>query len=142
MDILLDSFLLHKEAEGVRPNTLSNYRYALEAFLGWLDAREVTRDHIAAFLASQIATRSNATALNRYKVLTQYFRWAVREGEIAESPMAGMQAPRVVQQPPPVFTRSDLLALMRTWRTAWRFRMNSLLARSTSGIRSWVIFRM
>jgi integrase len=53
------------------------------------------------------------TALNRYRGLQAFFKWAVAEGELAASPMAGMNPPQIPDEPPPVLTDEELRRLLK-----------------------------
>ena len=54
------------------------------------------------------------TALNRYRGLQAFFKWAVAEGELDASPMAGMNPPHVPDEPPPVLTDDELRRLLKS----------------------------
>jgi site-specific recombinase XerC len=53
------------------------------------------------------------TALNRYRGLQAFFKWAVAEGELNASPMAGMNPPQIPDEPPPVLTDDELRRLLK-----------------------------
>jgi Site-specific recombinase XerD len=72
------------------------------------------RPDIEAFIAAILATQSPATASNRYRALGSFFRWAVEDGEIDESPMAKMQPPRVPEAPVPILSSDALTRLLKS----------------------------
>ncbi|MEU6265542.1 tyrosine-type recombinase/integrase [Saccharopolyspora shandongensis] len=58
------------------------------------DPSETTQTHAEEFQSWMIETRSAATAVNKHKVLQQFFRWlAEAEEEIDRSPMERVKAP-------------------------------------------------
>ena len=48
-----------------------------------------------------------------FRSLQQFFRWAVEDGEITESPMRNMRPPKVPEPVTPVLSEDDL---KRSWR--------------------------
>ncbi|MEV5544469.1 tyrosine-type recombinase/integrase [Saccharopolyspora shandongensis] len=59
-----------------------------------LDPSETMRAHVEEFQSWMIETRSAATAVNKHKVLQQFFKWlAEDEEEIDRSPMESVKAP-------------------------------------------------
>ena len=86
-------------AEGKSEKTV--YPYALSV--------RMLRD----FVAYQAATRSEATALVRYKSLQQFLRHCVEEEELDISPMVGMRAPKVEPPPVPIVSDEDLKKLLK-----------------------------
>ena len=90
----LDAFL----AEQGMPRTLSAIR----------------REHIEAWLASvRDAGRAPATVSVYYRSLQPFWRWAVEEGFVRESPMGNMRPPIVPEQPVPVLSLEQLRTLLR-----------------------------
>ena len=54
---------------------------------------EIEHGHVEAFMADQLARWKPTTALTRHQALRQFFLYLVDEGELTESPMAGIRAP-------------------------------------------------
>jgi site-specific recombinase XerD len=73
-----------------------------------LTVEAITRDDVRAFIADQLDRWKPLTALNRYRGLQAFFKWAVAEGEMDASPMAGMNPPHIPDEPPPVLTDDEL----------------------------------
>jgi site-specific recombinase XerD len=48
----------------------------------------------------------------RFRAVQQFFRWAVEEGEIEQSPMARMHPPIIPEEPPPVLGEDALRKLL------------------------------
>jgi site-specific recombinase XerD len=78
------------------------------------DLAKIRREHVEAFISHLLEHWKPATAANRFRGLQQFFKWAVDEGEIKESPMIRMHPPRVPEQPVPVLTEDQLRALLAT----------------------------
>lgn len=116
----MESFALSLEARNRAPTTVRTYRYAVEglgAFLaeqGMPTALEhVKREHIEAYMVDLLSDHSPGTALNYFKSLQVFWKWAVEEDEITVSPMARMHAPTVPDNPPPVVDVARLKALLK-----------------------------
>jgi integrase len=73
----------------------------------------LTRKHVELFIADQLARWKPATANNRYRGLQAFFAWAVAEGELEASPMAGMRPPQIPEVPVPVLTEDQLRRLLK-----------------------------
>jgi site-specific recombinase XerD len=134
---LLPSFRRHLKAENKAPRTLQSYTEGVTRLHEFLtDAgmptavSHITREHIEAFLADQVARLKASSARARYASIRQFFRWLVDEGEIAESPMARMRPPAVPEKPVPVLSEDQLRALLKaptTDRTFYGRRDEAIL---------------
>ena len=115
---LRDSFARHLRAENKAPLTIVSYVKALNQFGATLEpprrVAAITRKHVESFLIELQARMRPATVAQRFRSLQQFFRWALAEGEIAVSPMAGMKAPQVPEEPPPMLKDADLRVLLAT----------------------------
>jgi len=76
----------------------------------------IRREHVEAFIADQLHRWKPTTAANRYGGLRAFFRWAVDEGEIRESPMTKMRPPRVGEPQIPVLTMEEIRRLFAACR--------------------------
>ncbi len=56
------------------------------------DVAKLRRQHVEAFIAHLLESRKPATAANRYRALSAFFRWCLEEDEIRDSPMKAMRA--------------------------------------------------
>jgi site-specific recombinase XerD len=116
-------------AEGKSEKTLYSYVLSVRLLSEFLEARsipltvDVPKDAIRDFIAEQATRRqlpsgrmggSPATALVRFKSLQQFFRHCVEEEELEASPMAGMRAPKVEDEPVPVVPDDVLIRLLKT----------------------------
>lgn len=115
------SFALHCQARNLSPRTQIIYLTALDMFRRYLraqgmplDVANIRREHIEAWIASILTTSKPATALNRYRSLQAFWRWAIDEGEIVTSPMAKMSPPVLPVDPPPVPSDDDMRKLLAT----------------------------
>jgi site-specific recombinase XerD len=97
-----------------------SYTEAVRLFADFLTGRghpltieAITRDDVRAFDADQLERWRPLTALNRYRGLQAFFKWAVAEGELAASPMAGMNPPQIPDEPPSVLGDDELRRLLK-----------------------------
>jgi site-specific recombinase XerD len=101
------------------PKTVKGYREAatlLACYVADHDlpvaANRVQREHVEAFISDQLTRWTPATANNRYRALTQFFKFLVDLDVIADSPMAKMKPPKIPEQPVPIFDTNDLKRLL------------------------------
>ena len=117
----IDDYRLSLHAAGKSANTQAVYTLALsylDAFLAeqgmprTLSA--IRREHIEAWLGSvRDAGRAPATVSVYYRSLQPFWRWAIEEGFVRESPMGNMRPPIVPEQPVPVLSLDQLRALLK-----------------------------
>jgi site-specific recombinase XerD len=117
---LLPAWALALRAGNKSPATIEVYGSGIQRLTDFLRVQgmpervaEVERGHLEAFIAELLETRSAATAANRYRVLQSFYKWAVAEGEISESPMRNMDPPSVPVQPVPVVPDEQLRRLLQ-----------------------------
>ena len=117
---LRDSFIRSLRAANKAPRTLETYSEGLDRLIAFLEASGmptsvsfVTRDHLEAFVADLLDRFKPATASNRYRALSAFFKWCVEEGELAESPMRNMKPPAVPDVPVPVLSSAQLKRLLK-----------------------------
>jgi site-specific recombinase XerD len=117
---LLPSFRRHLAAENKAPRTAQAYTEGVSRLHEYLTAQgmptevgSITREHVEAFLADQLARLKPSSARSRYASCRQFFRWLQDEGEIKESPMARMKPPAVPEQPVPILGEDELRALVK-----------------------------
>jgi integrase len=113
------SFRRTLRAEDKSERTAKSYTEAVRLFADFLAKRghpltveAITRDDVRAFVADQLERWRLLTVLNRYRGLQAFFKWAVAEGELAVSPMAGMNPPQIPDEPP-VLTDEELRRLLK-----------------------------
>lgn len=117
--VLAESFKRSLLAQNKSPATISLYLGAVNLLADHMEARErpmgidaVKRADVEAFVASLLERYKPNTAANRYRALQAFFKWAVGEDEIGESPMRHMSPPRVPEVPVPVLTSAQLQRLL------------------------------
>jgi len=120
LDRLAKSFERHLRAENKALRTLETYGEAIGQLTthlvreGITEAAAITKPHIEAFISDLLATRSAATANNRFRALQQFFKWLDQDGYIDSNPMAGMRPPHVPELAVPLVSANDLRALLAT----------------------------
>lgn len=117
---LIRSWERSLRARNCSPRTIQSYGESARQFEGFLVRRGlscalpgITREVVEAFVADQLARYKPSTAALRYRSLQQFFKWAVEEEELAESPMRRMTPPRVPDVPIPVVSDEDLQRLLK-----------------------------
>lgn len=120
LDDLCASFKRDLRAEGKAPRTGELYALSVKLFSTWLVAHgrpatldELSRSAIREWLADLAEEREQSTVRTRFKGLHRFCGWLVAEGELAEHPMTGMQAPAPAAKPVPVLTDGELAALIK-----------------------------
>ena len=118
-DALLDAFLLHLKTERrLSGNTLAAYGADLRRFSVFLadrgiDARKFTRpdflDHLTELRDGGLSARSTARHVS---TLRSFFRFLVREGVLAASPVSGVKAPRLGRPLPKYLTLTQVDRLL------------------------------
>ncbi len=115
------SFARHLRASNLASRTVQTYLEGVDRLAGFLtdrgmptDIAAIRREHVEAFVADILDHGKPATAANRFRSVQQFFKWAVDEGEVRESPMARMRPPKVPESPPPVLREDELRKLLAT----------------------------
>jgi site-specific recombinase XerD len=123
LEQLLPDWSRHLRAANLSPGTIDSYSRVGRDLLAHLQrngmptaAGAVTREHLETYLGQMLDRVAPATVAKHYRSLQQLFRWLVEDGEISVSPMARMRAPRVPEQPVPVISDDDLLAVLDSCR--------------------------
>ena len=118
--LLTQSFQRSLLAENKSPKTIATYSESLQQFGAFLASRgmpvivaHIRREHVEAFVADLLSRLKPATASNRHRALQQFFKWAVEEGEIRQSPMANMRPPVIPEEPPAVITEDELRRILK-----------------------------
>ena len=125
---LIPSWTLSLRAANKSAKTISTYLEAANQLLDFLHetgmptvVANIRREHVEAFMERLVATKSPATANNRYRSLTGLFKWLVEEGEISSSPMERMKPPIVPEQPVPVLPDDALEKLLAACKAGTTF---------------------
>ena len=120
--VFVDSFRRSLLAENKAPRTIKTYMEALGLFGEFLaeqgmptELYGIRREHIEAFIADLLDRgQKPATAANRYRSLQAFFKWAMQDDEINDSPMRNMKPPHVPEAPPDVLTEEQLRRMLKT----------------------------
>jgi site-specific recombinase XerD len=120
LSVLLPDWSAHLRSRNLSPRTVSSYTQTGEAFAAYLasvgmptDVHAIAREHVEAWLAEMNAGElAAATVARHYRNLKQLWRWLLEDGEISKSPMERMRAPLVPEQPVPLISEPDLIALL------------------------------
>lgn len=118
---VVDDYVLSLHAAGKSKATRILYRLAVEYLDGYLadqgmprTLRGIRREHIESwFVSLREAGRTPATVSAYYRSLQPFWKWAIEEGLLDESPMRNMKRPKVPEQKPPVLTREQVERLMK-----------------------------
>ena len=120
LEILRESFRRSLFAENKSPATIESYTRAVRLLTEFQADRgmpgaaaSIRREHVEAFISDQIGRHSAATANTRYRGLQQFFKWALAEGEIDQSPMANLSPPRLSEQSPAVLADDHVRRLVK-----------------------------
>jgi integrase/recombinase XerD len=104
--------------DGLSRNTLAAYRRDLTLYAQWLGAQGLDLNHTAeadlqAYFAHRHTPGSKATSANRrLTVFKRYFRWALRENQIAADPTQKLQSAKQALRVPKTLTEAQVEALL------------------------------
>ena len=118
-DALVDTFADAVWLEdGLAPNTLAAYRRDLNGLSTWLVARGETlltarEPELAQYFADKHATTLASTSNRRLAVLRRFYRWAVREGRLAQDPTLRLKSARKPPRFPKSLSEDQVEALLR-----------------------------
>ncbi len=122
-DPAVGPFLKHLQAErGVSPYTLRNYTHALVCFCAWHkdvrgsapDWASLNRDDFRAYL--RFLGRQNlgrAAIALRFSAVRALFRYLVRQGKLAASPVRDLPLPKAGRRLPQFLTVEQMVALLQ-----------------------------
>lgn len=113
----VNQFLLDCEARNLTLGTLRFYRQRLRLFAAFVAARGITdpKDITPTLLREYIASYSDRSPYYQHqhaRVLKTFFRFLVRDGLLAVSPMAAVRLPRLPKDLLDPFSPDDVRALL------------------------------
>jgi integrase/recombinase XerD len=116
MDRVLSQYTDHLARKGRDPKTVGRCRRALERFDAWarelgvpvVELTEVDIEEYVAYMSSVLAA---TTAHRETGYVKAAFRYAARRGTVPQSPAVHVEAPKVPEKEPEVFTNDELRAL-------------------------------
>ena len=117
MDQLAEKFLIYLKAEkNYSPHTLTSYTNDLKAFYAFAAPEPIEsadKLRLRAFL-SELSEKgfSKRTLSRRMAALRTFFRFLVREGHLAKSPMAAMKNPKQEKRLPMVLEENEVTRLL------------------------------
>jgi len=104
---------------GLSDNTLAAYRRDLSLFAAWLVDQQNTSivsadpGHIQSFLGFKLAQGASPRSSARFlSALRSFYRWAVREGLVAEDPTLRIESPRQGRPLPKSLSEADIERLL------------------------------
>lgn len=114
VDAFIDALWLE---EGLSRNTLTAYRRDLTLYARWLQGRgrrllQTTEHDLNAYFAARHGETRATTANRRLTVFKRYFRWALRERQIATDPTLRLQAAKQPLRVPKTLTEAQVEALL------------------------------
>ena len=117
-DPLIDRFIDAVWLEdGLARNTLVAYRRDLDGLAAWLGERGASilgggEPDLAAYFAAEHAGTRATTANRRLAVLRRFYRWAVREGVVAQDPTLRLKGAKVPPRFPKTLSEAQVEALL------------------------------
>jgi len=104
---------------GLSDNTLAAYRRDLSLFAAWLVDQQNTSivsadpGHIQSFLGFKLGQGASPRSSARFlSALRSFYRWAVREGLVAEDPTLRIESPRQGRPLPKSLSEADIERLL------------------------------
>jgi len=103
--------------DGLSRNTLVAYRRDLDGLAAWLGERGTSialggEPELAAYFAGEHASTRATTANRRLAVLRRFYRWAVREGVVAQDPTLRLKGAKVPPRFPKTLSEAQVEALL------------------------------
>jgi len=119
----IDCFLTYCRAKNLSENTLTYYRYRLEAFRRYVEEHgsttiptEIGSGLIRDFIISETKIRSASTAHHDVVALRAFFNFLTREGLVRENPMRGVETVKRPRKLINTFTPEQVKAVLSTCR--------------------------
>ena len=115
---LIEQFLDSIWAErGLSINTLDSYRFDLQAFAAHQKSEmqliNAGREHLLAFLASELKAGKSPRSLSRYlSGLRQFYGWLFRTGKRQDDPCALIENPKIGRGLPKALSETQVEALL------------------------------
>ncbi len=132
----LRSWMIDLRSRNLSPRTSETYSLAVVQLTDFLkqqghslDVSEVTTTDLRDFIGHMLATRSDATAHQRYRSLSGFFSWLLTEEEITIDPMVKVTRPKVKEKPIEVVTTRQYEALLKTCDSTFLGRRDEAIIR-------------
>jgi integrase/recombinase XerC len=108
------------EAQNAATRTIETYELAVQQLGEFLrvqgmpdDPTRVTREHLTEWMRFLVRERSPATANQRYRSISRFFKFLVEQDERRDNPMAKMSPPKIPEKEVPVIREQGLKKLFR-----------------------------
>jgi len=121
-DKQLDEFIRHLADErGVSPYTIRNYSQTLAEFVTWHEQErteppvwdKLQRDDFRYYLRALGRNKLSRAAMQlRFSSLRSFYKFLIRRGVVASSPVKGVALPKQEKRLPKFLTRDQMLALL------------------------------
>ena len=128
--------MIDLRSRNLSPRTSETYSLAVVQLTDFLkqqghslDVSEVTTTDLRDFIGHMLATRSDATAHQRYRSLSSFFGWLLVEEEITIDPMVRVTRPKVKEKPIEVVTTRQYEALLKTCDASFLGRRDEAIIR-------------
>ena len=118
----LDAFIRHLEDErGVSPYTVRNYSQTLAEFVSWHEQtrqqspewEKLQRDDFRYYLRQLGRNKlSRAATALRFSALRSFYKFLIRRGVVASSPVKGLSLPKPEKRLPKFLTVAQMVALL------------------------------
>jgi site-specific recombinase XerD len=129
LDPLAAGFVRHLAVErNASPHTIRNYGDALRGFTGWHRRvhgglprwNTVSRDDLRFYLRQLGRDElGRASIALRFSALRTFYRWLIREGHAAASPVRGLSMPKPEKRLPRFVTETDMTRLLSAPMAQW-----------------------
>lgn len=116
MEPLLEQYVAHLTRKGRDPKTTARCRRALERFSGWcvregLAPQEISEVDVEEYVAWMTGTLAVTTAHRETGYVKAAYRYAARRGGVEKSPAVHVEAPKLPEKEPEVFSNAELRAM-------------------------------
>jgi len=113
VDQVLEQYVTHLARKGRDPRTVARCRRALERFAGWCAAEQISPAAISEvdveeYVAWMTGALATTTAHRETGYVKAAYRYAARRGTLKNSPAAHVEAPKVPEKEPEVFSNAEL----------------------------------
>lgn len=114
---LLDSWVVHLQAENKSPMTIKSYKGGVRRFLGWCEEvgrhPQLDRVTVNAFVAALMDEGwSAATAKTRQHAVRMFSKWLHEEGELHVDPLVSLKPPKLVDKVTPRLSEGECRAFI------------------------------
>ena len=133
----LGEFQRHLRAENKSEGTIRIYLRSARRLAEFLQLKgmpsqpaSITREHIEEHMVERLRSCTSGSAALSFKALQQYFKWMIGEGEIKESPMINMKAPKVEDSAVDVLSDEEIKGLLKACEgTGFQERRDTAIVR-------------